>query len=84
MNIVAIIPVRSGSKGLKNKNVKKIGNLPLLAHTIMAAKKSKYINEIFVSTDSEKYSRLAKNMELSFPFYDLKNILQIDQLLKVF
>lgn len=68
MNIVAIIPVRSGSKGLKNKNVKKIGNLPLLAHTIMAAKKSKYINEIFVSTDSEKYSRLAKKYGAIIPF----------------
>jgi len=68
MNIVAIIPLRSGSKGLKNKNVKKIGNLPLFAHTIMAAKKSKYINEVFVSTDSEKYSILAKKYGANVPF----------------
>lgn len=68
MNIVAIIPVRSGSKGLKNKNIKKIGNLPLLAHTILDAKKSKYINEIFVSTDSEKYSILAEKYGATIPF----------------
>ena len=47
--IICVIPARSGSKGLKNKNLKELKNLPLIAHTIIQAKKSKFISkEIFV------------------------------------
>ena len=42
--IIAIVPARSGSKGLKNKNLKKLINYPLLAYPIKAAIKSKYID----------------------------------------
>ena len=53
-NIIAIIPARSGSKRLKNKNIYKIKNKPLIVYTIEAAKRSKYIDNLIVSTDSKK------------------------------
>ena len=48
----SLIPARSGSKRIKNKNLKKIGKFSLVAHAIRMAKKTKYIDRIFVSTDS--------------------------------
>ena len=46
MKVLAVIPARSGSKRVKNKNIKSLGGKPLIAHTILSAKKSKYINDI--------------------------------------
>jgi|TARA_B110001452_G_scaffold267646_1_gene278805 CMP-N,N'-diacetyllegionaminic acid synthase len=56
--ILAIIGLRSGSKGLKNKNIKKLSGKPLFAHILDAAKKSKHINRIILSTDSTKYKKI--------------------------
>ncbi len=53
MNI-AIIPARGGSKGIKNKNLKKINNQTLLSRTIKAAQDSQTIDHIFVSSDSKE------------------------------
>lgn len=72
--IIAIIPARSGSKGLKNKNIKKLGPYPLVAWPIMAAKKSKYIDKIVVSTDSKKIAAISKKFGLSVPFLRPKKI----------
>ena len=44
LKIIAIIPARGGSKGIPLKNIKKLGKLPLVAHSIQAAKNSKQIN----------------------------------------
>lgn len=52
MNYVAIIPARAGSKGIKNKNLRKISGKSLVEIAILEAKKSKYITKIIVSTDS--------------------------------
>tara|TARA_Y100000768_G_scaffold383505_1_gene365778 strand:- start:1139 stop:1837 length:699 start_codon:yes stop_codon:yes gene_type:complete len=68
MKIVAIIPVREGSKGLKNKNIKLINGIPLMAYTIKDAIKSKYIDKVFVSTDSKKYSKIANKYGALTPF----------------
>lgn len=65
---IAIIPARSGSKGLKDKNIKPLNGKPLMAYTIEAAKKSGLFNEIFVSTDSEEYAEIARNYGASVPF----------------
>lgn len=59
MNIVALIPARSGSKELKNKNILNYKKLPLIAHSINVALKSKYIKDVYVSTDSEDYQKIA-------------------------
>ena len=50
--ILALIPARGGSKGIKNKNIIDIEGRPLIAYSILAAKWSKYIDEIVVTTDS--------------------------------
>ena len=58
-NVIALIPARSGSKGIINKNIKLVAGKPLLAWSIDICKKSKLINKVFVSTDSKKYSSIA-------------------------
>ena len=72
--IVAIIPARSGSKGLKNKNIKLLGGHPLLAWSINACKKTKLIDKVLVSTNSRKYSRIAKKYKAEIPFLRSENI----------
>ena len=72
--IIAIVPARSGSKGLKNKNLKKLINYPLLAYPIKAAIKSKYIDKIVVSTDSKKIAKIAKKFGAEVPFLRPKKI----------
>lgn len=56
----AFIPARSGSKGIKNKNIVKLGNYPLIAYSIKVALKVKKIKKVIVSTDSKKYIRISK------------------------
>lgn len=56
----AIIPARSGSKSIKDKNIVKINNHPLIAYSILEAKKVKKIKKILVSSDSKKYLKIAK------------------------
>ena len=68
MKNIAIIPARSGSKGLKDKNIKMINGRPLIAYTIEAAKNSNLFAEIFVSTDSDEYAQIAEKCGASVPF----------------
>jgi len=74
MNIVAIIPARSGSKSIKNKNIIKYKNKPLIYHSIKVALKSKLITRVLVSTDSKKYLLLSKKFGAEAPFLRPKNI----------
>ena len=60
MKKIAIIPARSGSKGLPNKNVLMLGNKPLIAYTIEAALKSREFERVIVSTDSLEYKYIAE------------------------
>ena len=62
MNI-AIIPARSGSKRIKNKNIKLFKNKPIISYAIKTCINSKIFDKIFVSTDSEKIAKIAKKME---------------------
>ncbi|WP_374174004.1 cytidylyltransferase domain-containing protein [Flavobacterium tructae] len=60
MKTIAIIPARGGSKRLPQKNIKLLGGIPLLAHSIMYAKaNSAIIEEIYVSTDDESIKEIA-------------------------
>ena len=68
MTILAIIPARSGSKGVKNKNIRQLYGKPLLAYSIEAAIKSGIFNEIMVSTDSEEYAAIAREYGAKVPF----------------
>jgi len=67
MKILGIIPARGGSKGIPQKNIRKIGEKPLIQHSIEAAKKSK-INKIIVSTDDQKIAKIAKKLDIEIPF----------------
>ncbi len=58
-NIVALIPCRSGSKGIIDKNIKIYKGIPLMAHSINIALQSKYIKDVYVCTDSKKYQDIA-------------------------
>lgn len=64
--IVAVIPARSGSKGIKNKNIVDLKGFPLLYYSIATAKKSKYIQEIYVSTDSPEIGKIGEKYGAKF------------------
>lgn len=66
--VLAIIPARSGSKGIKNKNIKELNKKPLIAYTIEVARKSEIFEDIVVSTDSEKYAEISKEYGAIVPF----------------
>lgn len=68
MNNIAIIPARSGSKGLVNKNIKDLNGKPLIAYSIEAAIESKMFSTVFVSTDSELYAEIARKYGAEVPF----------------
>ena len=68
MRNLAIIPARSGSKGIKDKNIKLLCGKPLMAYTIEAAVKSGCFDEVMVSTDSDLYAIVAKDCGASVPF----------------
>jgi len=59
-NIIAIIPARGGSKGIPRKNIRLLAGKPLIAYTIEAALKSKYIDRVVVSTNDEEIAEIAK------------------------
>ncbi len=76
--ILAIIPARAGSKGIKNKNIKNINRKPLIYWTINEAKKSKKISKIIVSTDSKQIKKTSLKYNISVPFLRPKNISKDD------
>jgi len=67
-DIIAIIPARSGSKSLIDKNIKALSRHPLIAYSIAAAKISKKIDRVIVSTNSRKYANIAKHYGAEVPF----------------
>ena len=68
MRNIAIIPARSGSKGLKDKNIKELNGKPLMAYTIEAALESGIFDCVHVSTDSEKYAEIGRQFGADVPF----------------
>ncbi len=68
MNIMAIIPARSGSKGVPAKNIRLLGGYPLLAYSIAAAVLSDRIDRVIVSTDSPEIAAIAREYGAEAPF----------------
>lgn len=66
--ILALIPARGGSKGIKDKNIRLLNNQPLIAYTIQAADESEYVDDIIVTTDSERIAEIAKKYGAEVPF----------------
>ena len=68
MKSIAIIPARSGSKGVRDKNIRPLKGRPLMAWTIEAAIQSGEFDEVMVSTDSEAYAAIAREAGAAVPF----------------
>ena len=68
MEVLAIIPARSGSKSVKDKNIRGMNGVPMLAYSVKHALASKTITRTIISTDSEKYARIAKEYGCEVPF----------------
>ena len=68
MRHIAIIPARSGSKGLRDKNIKELAGKPLLQYSIEAAQKSGLFSCVHVSTDSASYAQIAQKAGAEVPF----------------
>ncbi len=67
-SVIALIPARSGSKGVPNKNIRELGGRPLIEWSIAACLASRAIDRVIVSTDSEDYAHLARSMGAEAPF----------------
>ena len=72
MKNIAIIPARSGSKGLPDKNIRELAGKPLIAYTIEAALESGMFDTVMVSTDSSRYAEIAKKYGAEVPFFRSK------------
>lgn len=66
--IITLIPARGGSKSIPKKNIVNLGGYPLVAYSIAAAKLSKLISRVIVSTDSEEIAEISKSYGAEVPF----------------
>jgi N-acylneuraminate cytidylyltransferase/CMP-N,N'-diacetyllegionaminic acid synthase len=67
-NILWLIPARSGSKSIPHKNIKKLGDYPLIAYRIKSALSIASPEDVWVSTDSEEYAEIAQRYGATIPF----------------
>lgn len=74
MNRLLIIPARGGSKRIKNKNIKKFHNKPIIQYPLTSAKKSKLFNIIHVSTEDKSIFKLAKKIGFNPEFFRDKKL----------
>jgi CMP-N-acetylneuraminic acid synthetase len=68
MKILGLIPARGGSKGVPRKNMKPLGNQPLVGHTIAVGLACKAISELIVSTDDEEIAAISRKAGALVPF----------------
>ena len=72
--ILGIIPARGGSKGVKRKNILKAGGRPLIAWTIVEAKKSRYLDRLILSSEDSEIIAVAKKWGCEVPFVRPKKL----------
>ncbi len=68
MNVLAVIPARGGSKGIKRKNLIEINGLPLVAYSIRHALASRLVNRVIVSTEDEEIKEVSLKHGAEVPF----------------
>lgn len=78
--ILAIIPARGGSKGLPRKNIRELAGKPLIAWTIEAGRKSKYIDRLIVSSEDFEIIEVAKKYGAEIPFVRPKHLAEDESL----
>ncbi len=74
MKSVCLIPARGGSKGIPHKNIKILGDKPLIAHTIEMALSLKKFDHVIVSTDDERIANISKKYGAEIPYFRPKNL----------
>ena len=72
--VLAVIPARSGSKGLPGKNIKELCGKPLIHYTIKQALESELFNKVVVSSDSDEILEIAKQSDISYVFKRNKSL----------
>lgn len=72
--VLGLIPARGGSKGVPKKNIKYLLGKPLIQYTIEAAKKSKYIDHLIVSTDCIEIAKVCRDLSVDVPFIRPDNL----------
>lgn len=68
MKVLQLITARAGSKGCKNKNIREIEGLPLIAFKAISAKKSDYCDRLILSTDSDVFRDIGRQYDAEAPF----------------
>lgn len=76
--ILAVIPARGGSKGIPDKNIKELKGIPLIAYSIIAARRCEYLDDIVVSTDSKDIAETARDYGAWVPFLRPESLAQDD------
>ncbi len=66
--VIAVVPARGGDHEVPYLNIKKLGSLPLIAHTLREAEQSRYIDRVVVSTDDDQIARVALEYRAEVPF----------------
>lgn len=73
---ICIIPARGGSKRIKNKNIKKFNGIPIITQTLKTLKKTKFFDQIIVSTDQKKIENFSKKNGVDLIIKREKSLLQ--------
>lgn len=74
MDVLAIIPARGGSKGIKRKNLIPFNGKPLVAHSICQALEARLVNRVIVSTDDEEIAGVSREYGAEVPFLRPKEL----------
>ena len=74
--VIAVVPARGGDHEVPYLNIKKLGSLPLIAHTLREAGQSQYIDRIIVSTDDDQVAQVALEYGAEAPFRRPKALAQ--------
>jgi N-acylneuraminate cytidylyltransferase len=76
MEILALIPARSGSKSIQHKNIQSVHGTPLMAYSIQFGCESKLVTRTILSTDSEDYAAIGRSHGAQTPFLRPKELAQ--------
>jgi CMP-N-acetylneuraminic acid synthetase/spore coat polysaccharide biosynthesis predicted glycosyltransferase SpsG len=74
LRVVAVVPARGGTDPIPYLNIKRLGDLPLLAHTVVAARDSAYVDRVVLTTDDARVAEVARTYGAEAPFLRPKEL----------